>query len=125
MKFRENTAFFVILGAIIFFLYILLAIRPLGTELQMTPEWTVDILKAISQSAPTANLTQDNMPSSPENNSHQCYPFKLGQILGYFSEDGTITSITSFPYKATISDNYWITYTPDAANMSIYNKHGD
>lgn len=87
--------------------YIIFALRPLSTELHMTPEWSQDI--------------------SRKEESHEgdnFIPFRLGQDLGYFTEDGRIVYKTTFPFKASISEKYWTVYGPDNTSALIYNPDG-
>lgn len=88
-------------------LYIFLAIRPLARELHFKPEWTVNIVKT------------DVIPGGTE-----LIPFKLGQSMGYFSEDGRFSSIVNFPVKATITDEYYSSFGFDNGTIEIRRKDG-
>ena len=88
MKNKKNISFYILLSLIFCISYIVLAIKPLGTEHQFSPEWKIDVTN----------------PSTvkPEEDS-KLLPFKLGQTLGYFTPDGKVITFVSFPMKASIS----------------------
>ena len=94
MRERKKSRAPLVLTVLFCILYILLAIRPLTTELTLTQKWTIDIL-------------QDVQPLSDE----KAIPFKLGQSMGYFTEDGKLVFSTTFPFKASISDVYNAAYS--------------
>ena len=73
-----------------------MAAKPLGKEYQFTPEWRKSIATPTIKSVPAGT----NLIS-----------FKLGQSIGYFTEDGQITTFKSFPSKASISSEYYALYT--------------
>jgi len=107
MKLKKNVlllTFFVFLFLII---YIFAAARPLGKELQMAPVWTIDIRQTADHSQKTDLL-----------------PFRLGQTMGYFTADGKIASMYTFPYKASISRFYYAQYGSDAADTAFYKPDG-
>ncbi len=106
MKLKKNILFLIIFA--VFIIYFFSAIRPLKTEYQFSPEWTISISDKIEK-----NTTQ------------KAIPFKLGQTIGYFTPDGKITNFLTFPFKATISENYYAMYGPDANNISFYNPEGE
>ena len=51
-------------------------------------------------------------------------PFKTGQLLGYFSREGKLNSLTSFPYMASISTKTWTTYGADAEATPFFFADG-
>ena len=66
----------IIISSIIFILlYIIFAFKLPGEELQLIPKWTISVTKS---------------SQNPEVGSNK-FAFKLGQILGYFTEEGEIT----------------------------------
>lgn len=82
--------------------YIMFAARPLKAELQFLPQWTIEI----ARNAATAEATDFT----------HAIPFRLGQTAGYFTADGTVLNVVSFPYKAAISPAYYAPYgTSDKA----------
>ena len=86
MEQKKKLKHIIILSVVFCILYLVLAMRPTATELYFSPQWTVSI-------------------DSPEEISpdKKTFPFKLGQKLGYFTEDGKIHLCITFPYKAVIS----------------------
>ncbi len=95
MKEKKKSRLPIILTVVFCVLYVLLAVRPLNTELKLTQEWSEDI-----QRTPQTASEDDIL-----------IPFKLGQTMGYFTQDGKIVSSISFPFKGTISSNYYASYS--------------
>lgn len=111
MKQKIRPSRLVVCVILLFIVYFFLSFRPLGSELQIIPDWTINI---------TSRATHkpiDNMPDS-------CIPFKLGQNMGYISPDGFIYNMTSFPFKASISAEYYTSYTSDASEIPFYTADG-
>ncbi|MBQ1832991.1 MAG: hypothetical protein II563_03275 [Treponema sp.] len=98
-----------IIAAVIIFclLYIVLAFRMLSTELHLSPEWTVDI--------------SDQETVSP---STGLIPYRLGQNIGYFTEDGKIASRIPYPFKAAVSDSYYAVYGSNNDSTDFYKADG-
>ena len=101
-----------IIFLIIFFtlIYIILAAKPLGKEFQFTPEWKISV------SAPAIDENKESKPT---------IYFKLGQSLGYFTEDGKVTLYESFPAIASISDYYYSIYSTNSTKIPFYNQKGE
>lgn len=98
----------IIISSFIFILlYIIFAFKLPGDELQLIPKWTISVTK------PSQNSSFDSKK----------FAFKLGQILGYFTEEGDVTLSESFPYMATISDEYWTVFSSSAENLPIFNNN--
>ncbi|MBQ6780088.1 MAG: hypothetical protein IJP62_02535 [Treponema sp.] len=95
-------------------LYIILAARPLATELQFLPQWTIDASKV------TVSKDSENLAERYEH----AIPFKLGQTLGYFTADGDILSIVSFPYKAALSSSYYALYGTNDKKIPFFTPDG-
>lgn len=108
MKAKKIIVLNIIISLLLCVVYIIVAARPLGHEYQFMPQWKID---AVQQTSP-------NMPSGS-----QLY-FKLGQTMGYFTEDGKITSFTSFPFRASISQYYYASYAADASDVKFYTPDG-
>ena len=109
MKNKNNTKRTVILFTALFcFIYIIFALRPLGAELHLTPEWTVDMSR-LSQSK----------------EGDEAIPFRLGQNMGYFTSDGRVISLVSFPFKASISENYYAPYGADNRETKFFLSNGE
>lgn len=107
MKLKENVHVFVITGCLFLLLYIFLAASPLGKELALTPQWTISI-------------TDRQVAIKEGENTENLLPFKLAQNMGYFTPQGKIALLESFPFKATISSEYRAAYSPDATNTPFY-----
>lgn len=88
-------------------IYIFTAVCSLSKELQFVPVWTI----SASQS-----------PSSSEDEN--LIPFKSGQILGYFTDDGKIRSSCTFPINASISESYYATYGLSDSTIPFYTPDG-
>lgn len=111
MKMKENVRYFIIIGCVFLLIYTLFAIRPLGKELMLVPQWTVNIKEFYEE-----------QPKVEDKNS--IMPFRLGQNMGYFTETGKILLMESFPFKASISKDYRASYVSDAANVEFYSSMG-
>lgn len=92
-----------------FILYIVFAFAPLSTELQLTPQWTLDITEE-----PITTNTKLNV-----------LPFKLGQNAGYFTHEGKLATIKNFDYKATISFDYLIPYSKNSTEFEVFDNQGN
>lgn len=104
---KKKILFIIVFCVLIPIAYILLSYSPLGTELQFTPEWTIDISKSLSTK-----------------NDKQSYSFRLGQSLGYFTSDGDMLYTESFAQKATISDKYFSCYALDSSLINLKSPDG-
>ncbi len=89
-------------------LYIVLALRPLGTELHLTPEWTEDI-----------SHVQDFSEGDV------LIPYKLGQNIGYFTPDGKVVSQIPYPVKAAVSASYYSVFGTDNVSAPFYSNTGE
>ncbi|MFA6937248.1 MAG: hypothetical protein WCQ67_03355 [Treponema sp.] len=102
MKNKEKSHI-LILSAIIFcILYIIFAFKPLGSELNLSPDWTEDISRI-----------------KKTNSKDKLIPFRLGQNIGYFTPDGKIASSISFPCKASISKTFYTTFSEDNSSAPL------
>lgn len=109
MSTKKRISLYICLSLSILILYIFLAAKPLTKEYQYIPNWQINI------SMPTTEVT-----SSKDN-----LYFKLGQTLGYFSENGEITHYKSFPSKAAISPNYYALYSSNAKDIPFFDTNGN
>lgn len=107
MKTKKHIHIYILLAFFFIIIYIILAARPLGKEYQFSPEWRKNIATPAVKTVPAGET--------------QIY-FKLGQSIGYFTEDGTITSFKTFPSKASISSDYYAIYTTEDSKIAFYNK---
>ena len=105
MKIKENIHIIVFASVGFLILYIFIAPRTLSKELQLIPQWTTSVLQLNSESIDA---------STPQ------MPFLLGQNMGYFTQDGKITLIESFPFHAAISSSYRASYAPDSTRIPVY-----
>ncbi|MBO7582672.1 MAG: WD40 repeat domain-containing protein [Treponema sp.] len=110
MKTKKHTHIYIFLVFLFIIIYIILAVKPLGKEYHFTPEWRKNITTP-ANSAISSGTRQ--------------IEFKLGQSIGYFTEDGQITSLISFPSKASISSDYYAIYTTEDSNIAFYNKNNN
>ena len=94
-------------------LYIFLSARSLGKELHFIPRWTIDVSRPIAE--------KDQPPAE---SFAEAIPFKLGQMLGYFTEDGTVLKNTTFDYKAAISTQHYAPYGTHTEPIPFYNRDG-
>lgn len=105
MKIKENIHIIIFASVGFLVLYTFLAPRPLSRELQLSPQWTTSILQQNPAQADSGTLQ---------------LPFRLGQNMGYFTQDGQVTLMESFPFQATISESYRAAYAPDSTRIPVY-----
>lgn len=110
MKNKKGIPFFLLFAVLITIVYIALAAKPLTEEFQFTPIWKINISAPITQT-----VEKDKKKLA----------FHLGQSVGYFTEDGEITLLKSFPAKADISDYYFAIYNSGAKNTEFFNNNGE
>ncbi len=114
MKTKKYMGLFICLGIIISIIYIILAVKPLSHEYQFTPVWKIS----------TANPVVNRSPAATKDQRATMY-FHLGQTLGYFDEDGSISLYETFPSKVSISDFYYATYNSAASNTEFFRSNGE
>ncbi|MBP5568673.1 MAG: WD40 repeat domain-containing protein [Treponema sp.] len=111
MKTKKSITIFAASAAVIFaLLYIILGAIPLSKEYNYIPEWNLDLTTPVMESIP---------------DEAQMIPFKLGQTVGYFTEEGGIALIKTFPQKASISESYFTTYNSDASQTDFFSCYGN
>lgn len=108
MKTKKHTGVYIFLAIFFILIYIIFAAKPLGKEYHFTPQWRKSI------ASPAVNTISDG--------SKQIF-FKLGQSIGYFTEDGQITSSKSFPSKAAISSDYYAIYNTEDTRIKFYKNN--
>lgn len=96
--------------AVFSILYIILAALPLSKEMELTPVWTISINSTPSQ------VSEEDFASA--------IPFKLGQNLGYFTQDGRILHNISYPYKASITSGIYSVYETNSPFIRLYSSQG-
>lgn len=108
----KKTRFLIPVLAAAAFFYIILAAKTLPKEIQLKPEWTVDIDSA-------------SLPSGDEQIDYtDAVPFKLGQTLGSISKDGKLLNRISFPYKAASSEQYYALYGTSSETIDFFTLDG-
>jgi hypothetical protein len=95
-------------------LYIILAAKPLQNELQLDPQWTITI--GVDENTSTGRIISEQKT---------LLPFKLGQVMGYFTPEGELRQVTHFPYKAVISEHYYASFEENAEDTVFYTKDGN
>ncbi|MCR5762284.1 MAG: hypothetical protein K6G00_02745 [Treponema sp.] len=90
------------------FIYIIISLKPLGQELHLTPDWAANI---------------DRMQEKKDGD--ELIPFRLGQTIGYFTEDGRIVTAIPYPYNASISEFYYTTYGADNKETEVISSNGE
>ncbi|MBQ0003522.1 MAG: hypothetical protein KBT21_08285 [Treponema sp.] len=121
MKNKKNVSIISLIITFAFLAYIIFCFKPLKTELQLTPEWTVElesIDKIQSETNEQPVLVQTAVPEL------NVLPFKLGQNIGYFTHDGKISLLKNFDYKATISKKYFSTFSQNSSEIQIFDTNG-
>ncbi len=107
MKTKNHVHLYILLAFFFIIIYIILAAKPLGKEYHFTPQWRKSI------ASPTVK--------NPSPDKKEIY-FKLGQSIGYFTEDGQITTFKTFPAKASISSEYYALYNTEDSNIPFYDR---
>lgn len=108
MNFNKKKRNYLIPALSIFcILYIIFSMRPAGTEIHFTPEWTEDINHSRKADA-----------------GEELIPFKLSNKIGYFTAEGKIDSLTTCPFKAAISDKWYSPYLQDNFQTDFYFADG-
>ena len=103
MKNKKTVKISILIAITFTLLYIIFAAKPLAKEYQFSPEWKIN----------TSN------PTIKDSQKDKMY-FRLGQTLGYFTEDGDISLFKTFPAKASISNSFYATYDSNAKNTDFY-----
>lgn len=109
MKHKKHLVLGLFLIVFISIIYIILAVRPLNKEYSFTPVWK------ISTANPVITTT------SSEKQSY----FHLGQTLGYFDDKGNISLYQTFPYKVSISNHFFATYSSETENIEFFKSTGE
>lgn len=118
MKNKKNVSIITLIVTFAFLAYIIFCFKPLKTELQLTPEWTVELESADKTETTSSETEKQTQKAVPELN---VLPFKLGQNIGYFTHDGKIALLKNFDYKATISKKYYSTFSQNSKDIQIFN----
>lgn len=105
MTSKQKKNLYIIICILFCIIYFFTAATPIKEHLHLQPVWTIDITENI----PDSNGTQPNVGFT--------HHFKLGQNIGYYNKDGTIGLFKTYPFKASISDNYWTIYTSNVNSI--------
>lgn len=103
---RKKKALLLISCILFIILYLILAAAPVDSSFKLNSEWSISL-----QDAPVSYKDGG-------------IPFKTGQLLGFFSSDGTVCSLTSFPFMASVSKDAWTVYGADAEETPFYAPDG-
>jgi len=114
---KKKLSVFILIGFIFTIVYVLAAVKSLTKEYQFIPEWKINITSA----GTTNNFAKNETETLSDDDA---FYFKLGQTLGYFTENGKINLYQTFPAKASISDSYYAFYNSDAKKTVFYNNEG-
>ncbi len=109
MKHKKHLVLGLFLIVFISIIYIILAVRPLNKEYSFTPVWKIN----------TAN------PVITTTSSEKQSYFHLGQTLGYFDDKGNISLYQTFPYKVSISNHFFATYSSETENIEFFKSTGE
>ncbi len=101
----------IFLISIALIIYILTAVQPIDRGISLIPQWTVDV-------TPTSNTV---FAQTAEDEI--LIPFKLGQRLGYITQDGELAYTHTFPSLATINRTQWASYGSQAENTPFFSAH--
>ncbi|MBQ3671354.1 MAG: hypothetical protein II921_07760 [Treponema sp.] len=112
---NSKRKYIIVLCIILSILYMIFAFHPLNTEIHFVPVWAID-------SSRTSFSKDEEIPEELYENA---IPFKLGQTLGYFTDNGKILMSKTFPYKASITDSQYVMYGTDSAQMPFFNPKGE
>lgn len=107
MKMKDKTRILIPVAVLFSLFYILFAFRPLTTELHLSPNWTIDIAQI-----------------KDKTDKDELIPFRLGQNIGYFTDDGRVVSSITFPFKASISDSWYALYGADNISTPFFHADG-
>lgn len=109
MEKKKNSSIYAVITIAFILIFLIFAIKPLAKEYHFEPQWIVNI----------SNPTTKNISDKPK------MYYRLGQSLGYITEDGELTINKSFPSKASISDYYFATYNTESTNIQFYTPDGE
>lgn len=108
MEKRRRHLIITIALLIFFVAYVICAIKPLNSEYQITPTWALDV------ASPTV--------VEPKEDDDLLY-FKFNRSMGYFTEDGRVTTFVSYPQKASISRSFYTAYGTSNNYAQFFDNH--
>ncbi len=106
---KINKKNFSLIGLLILFslVYLLLATKPARNSLQLEPQWTIEV----SEEAVVVS-------------SSQARPFKMGQLMGYYTADGTVSSFQILEERGSISSHYYAPFSSSASQTPFFTSSG-
>jgi hypothetical protein len=114
MKKQKKIALAIVAGVVFALLYVIFAGKPLESEFQLDPQWTINIVE--NEDTETPKIIPD---------TSRLLPFKLGQRMGYFTPEGDKYNTTAFSYKAVISPYYYAAFSQNAENTEFFSRTGE
>lgn len=111
MEKKKKVFIFIFLGIILSLIYIIFSAKPLTKEYQFSPIWKINV----------ANPVVKNQNIKNEDRIY----FRLGQVLGYFTENGEITHLKTFPSKSSISNHFYSIYSQNAKDTDFFDSNGN
>jgi hypothetical protein len=107
---QKNLRFvFIFFALAFFFAYLFLGSKPIAPAISLEPEWALNVAAFREE-----NARQDG----------ELIPYKLGQIMGYFTSGGSIASLVTFPNHAVISRFYQAEFLPNADKTDFFYNDG-
>ncbi|GMO50122.1 MAG: hypothetical protein Pg6C_13460 [Treponemataceae bacterium] len=119
MRKVNQRTLFVFLSLVFVLVYIFLGAKRLSPPISLEPEWAVDVISSA--------LKKDNAPGSgahPPVDTSRVMPYKLGQIMGYFTSGGAVDSLVTFPYRAAISRDHYAFFLSNARDTEFFTSGG-
>jgi len=107
----------VILFAVLFFVYFILAARPVPRETILTPKWINSL-----ESDNTINL---NEAARSGNSQTHLFPFTLGYHFGYIDTSGQFAVNKIKTGDIYLSENMWTEHPPEPSVIEIKNIEGE
>jgi len=106
---KKRTINWILIGALVFVLYVLAASAPIGSETVIVPAW----------------LHTLNTSTASEQVSDTLIPFQLGQKFGYFDSDGRFSILRSSDLRFAVSDFAWAEYAAIPESIELRKPRGE
>ncbi|MGP1588224.1 MAG: hypothetical protein ACTTHG_07790 [Treponemataceae bacterium] len=103
MKSKKSVVFTIVLVLVFVVVYTIVAIAPSQKEIQFVSQWTLPI------------------SSEPENDlkDQELMPFVLADILGYFTQTGSLVYKYKIEQNCTLSSDFFVFYNSNSKNFSL------
>ncbi|MGP1437861.1 MAG: hypothetical protein ACTTKH_02175 [Treponema sp.] len=118
MPLKDKIRLIIVGSIIIFFLYFLIAAKPLNRDLYFLPIWSSSIETEIDVAS------NETLNKDLEKTNAKVYPFLMKNKFGYFSDNGKIIMAKEFMGKVSASSSYWCQYSIDSKEAEIYDPVG-